>query len=323
MPENQYGDLDQMRIREGNEACRSLFGDTWGSDKHKALLWLNDKRLTFPCLYALEPQIEAYGISRYLHWRNLAGLSMIRLVRGGARPRGLSLSDRSNAERTALQWIWETGYADDGQNEEYEEILELTASVLINTYRDTSILPLVVDMVFTRNRNGRNIHSLTWALSRSRDPGALRMIAGHICQRDRQDAELACNLLGIGIPEGDEGCRQRRYQSYLQWLDDNDPYLYFTEESMQYASHPVFCRVDQERKYMRKGTPSYDRRPLALGDREQRGQLTAFRSLGDAEKEMLAEHSHSIQDPSAWNTWMRYPVDEQIRIAAREREGSR
>jgi hypothetical protein len=103
---------------------------------------------------------------------------------------------------------------EDGMNDEFEEILEIVVSVLINTYKDTKIVPAALDMVFERNRRGHNIHNLVWAAFQIHDPQTLKLIAQRIQSSQEPDVRLACSLLGVPSEGGDEADdNQKRYDA--------------------------------------------------------------------------------------------------------------
>jgi hypothetical protein len=313
--ENSY--LDDVRKSEGDERCRTVFGEACRSDIRRAASLLNDRRLTFGCLFLLSPLITQYRLDRFTNQRNRIAL----MIAGS--PEAASFSDRDETARAALKWMLETGRTDDGTSDEYEEAMEVAASVLINTYRDSEALPAVIDMIFDRSRKGRNIHSLVWAAFQSRSPAALKLIAQRITSADQQEARLSCSLLGVEAPEsGAAGDNQKRYAAYLQWLEENDPFLYFTGESFQYASRPKFYSVDLERKYISRGTPHYDRQPVSPADEGEREALAAFSTLDPNDKALLSDYSHRLhaKDASEWKEWVRRPIGEQVSSAKQSRE---
>ena len=319
-----YGFLDRVRLGEGNEKCKAVFGEICESDKRRAALMLNDRRLTFPCLFILLPQIETYEMDRYLSpritmARRIVGLMGKRSVSG---PEGDDLSEKKDAAYSALRWMLETGHADDGLGDDYEEILDITASVLISLYKDQQSLPAVFDLLFNRNRKGHNIHTLVWAVFQIHSVDTLKLIAQRIRSSEEMDARLAFKLLGIeAVSGGDaDSDNQKRYDAYLQWLKENDPFLYFTGESLQLTSQPAFCRVDLERKYIHRGTPSYDRQPVVPADDLESRSLAAFNTLGQDEKTLLSEYSHRThkENLAEWKRWLQRPIDEQIKTAKRE-----
>jgi hypothetical protein len=221
----------------------------------------------------------------------------------------------------------ETGSAEEIHDNDYEQILDITVSVLINIYRDMDILPLVIDLIFKRNRNGRHIHDLIWALFHFRDPQVLKLIAERIRSSDSKDTELAAELLNIDETDLtiDKSDGEELYVGYLQWLEENQPYLYFTQESYQYTSKPVFSTVDLERKYLQKGIPFYDKQPISPSDDEEKESLAAFKQLNVEEQKALSGYSQKIHNKSAtvWKEWLRAPIREQIRVAKSRGEGDK
>lgn len=322
---NDYNYLDKVRQSDGIGKCKAVFGEIAHKDKRRAIVLLNDPRLTFACLFILLPQIESFFFHRSLNSRNIIAMGIVRQILNpnDTDNRADYLSAKSNAVYPVLKWMLETGHAEDGMSEEYEEVLEITVSVLINLYRDKSVLPLVVNMIFERSRKDHNIHDLAWALFQVHDPNVLKLIAEHMRASDQKEAELAYSLLHMKEGPSRTPGKEKQYQSYIEWLEENDPFLYFTEESFQFASNPAFCSVDLERKYMHKGTPSYDPQPvMPLNDDENR-YLAAFKPLSNEEKTVLSDYSYKMRskDAEKWEKWMKFPIDEQIRTAKIEKEG--
>lgn len=94
-------------------------------------------------------------------------------------------------------------------------------------------------------------------------------------------------------------------------------YLYFTEESFQYACKPVFCAVDLERKYLQKAGTSNGKQPISPLESEEIECLTAFQKLNTEEQRLLSGYSQKMCSRSvpAWKEWLRTPVGEQVRAA--------
>lgn len=322
---NEYSYLDHIRIHEGADKCRTALNETFREDTRRALALLNDHRLMFPCLYILREQIDELRIQRYLSPRHMIALRIANQISGSEASGVDYLFSWQDSVYSVLKWIMETGSAEEIAEDDYEQILDVTASVLINTYRDRDILPLVADLIFKRNRNGRFIHDLVWALFQVHDPQVLKLIAERVRSSDPKDAKLAAELLNIdetGVP-ANEGDKEGRYAGYLHWLEENEPYLYFTEESFQYASKPAFCAVDLERKYLQKGAPSYSKQPISSSDEGASENLAAFKQLSVEEQKVLSAYSQKIHDKNtpAWSEWLHAPVSEQIKAAKAGSEG--
>jgi hypothetical protein len=201
-----------------------------------------------------------------------------------------------------------------GDENDYEEILDISASILIDTYREESILPHLADMIFERFRRGHHTHNLIWAFFRINEPYALRLMAEHIRAMDPQEAELARSLLHLE-PSGTPDDKGRHYDEYISWLEENAPFLYFTGESQQYSSSPVVCGVDFEKKYLDKSGRFLSRGEIARC-RE------AFATLGQEDRILLSDYSHKTRNENIlqWSRWMRSPVENQIITAMSEGE---
>lgn len=317
--------LDQIWINEGADRCRAALTEAFRKNAQHAAGLLNDRKLTFPCLYILRGQIEALRIQRYLNPRNIIALRIANQIRDAKSSDADYLSSKRDSVYPVLKWIVETGCDGEIPEDEYEETLDVAVSVLITIYKDRDILPLVVDLIFKRNRTGRYIHDLVWAVFRVRDSRILKLIAQHMKSSHEKDMVLAAELLNIdqaavpvhkGNPDG-------QYAGYLHWLAENEPYLYFTEESFQYASVPVFCAVDLERKYIQNDTRAYNRQPLLPAGEDTSENLAAFKQLSGEEQKILSEYSKKIHDKSIsiWKDWLHAPVSEQIKTAKARLEG--
>lgn len=321
----ESGYLDRIRGQDGSERCRAVFEEAFQKDRKRAADLLNDPQLTFPCLFLLMPQIASSGLQPALSFRNSVAYGFSRRVLNPEdRTADNGRMSRDEKTRQAFQWMLETGRPEDGLSDDFEEILDITASVLVGTYRDKSILPGIVEMIFSRHKKGHNIHTLVWAVFRFQDPDVLKRIAGHLLSGDRQEATLTCHLLHLDPSEKTAEEYQKQYDEYLQWLEENDPFLYFTEENLQFSSEPVVCRVDLERKYVHKATSAYQKQPVEPSDENEERCLQAFAALGGRDQAALSNYSHKIhsENLSKWKSWMQLPVEEQIKTAKAE-EASR
>lgn len=313
--------LETIRIKDGNEKLKAEFQAVYKRNSKEAINYINDRVLTFPSLYILMPIIESLNIYKLLIPKNQIAIGIVnQITKPNANYDYLQAND--NAVHNSLRWMLETGIPLDTSSNEYEKILDVTVSVLINVYRDKNILPVVSDMIFKRNRIGHYINDLVWAYFRLGDPASLELVAKHITSNDNNDTELSCNLLNIRQPNEN---KEMLYKQYEEWLKENDPFLYFTNESYQISSNPAFAKVDLERKYLDKGTNSYDKQPIKLLSNEENKQLKAFEPLSEEVKAVLSEYSWKIKkkDKSEWKKWMNNPISVQINEANANSEDSK
>lgn len=312
--------LDKIRKYEGIENCRAQFLDIYKKDSPKAADLLNDPMTSFTSFFTLLGAIRERGLKISYSIRNKYAIRIMDEIK--KRNKGFEKNMSREIMRPVLKWMFETGFEGDGISDEYDEILDLAASELINTYKDKSIMPKAADLMFKRNRQGRYNHDLVWAFFRSSTPYAIKLVAERICSNDKKDIEFACELLNIDKKNiGDRGKRQRFCGDFIRWINENERFLYFTEENLQFSNSPALFDIDLERKYLNLGTLSYKRQPVKLADKSEKECLEKFKSLKDEEKALLSEYSCKIHDRdfAAWKKWIKAPVGEQIKIAKASR----
>ncbi len=329
--------LDSVRITEGPARCAEAFREAHRKYGLSAAALINDRRVSFPCLFILVPQIKALRLHKGLNSRNLIALKIIGQILGRRNAGGEDyLSVKRNRVYTVLKWMLETGYQEDGMNDDYEQIMEAVVSVLLNTYKDKSIMPTVIDMIFKRGVKGHYIHDLVWSVFKLNDPQTLRLIAQRLRSPEDRESELAGYLLNIDSIETkeepfeygsaavqaqgeytDEEDKERRYETYIRWLEENDPFLYFTEEGFQYTSNPAFSVIDYERKYLHRKNDMHTKQPLLPLNERESAALSSFRLLSEKEKALLSEYSFRkySSNPDQWEMWIGNPIDEQLMSA--------
>lgn len=315
-------ELDQVRRSQGANALKSMFLKSGLENSQNAINQLNSENLTFTSLFLLQPEISELNLRDNLSQRNQTALSICKRVTDGK-----TISDNSDMQDSpeneqyhkVLLWMFKTGSADDGLSDEFDQIIDILASILIKTHHEKSILPIVVDVIFKRNQKELYIHDLVWACFLSRDLDVLRLIAEHLVSSNPRDVELAKKLLHLQqeSPRSRNVDNQSLYTAYLSWLKDNNPYIYFTGESFNLTNCPSHCSVDLEAKYLcKENVICVSKQNSQLADYEQ-SCLNSFNKLQDNDKAVLARHSQKIyrENPSYWNQWIKLPLDKQIYLA--------
>lgn len=315
----RVNDLEYIRRTRGAKNCRSTFLRMAETQRQKALALINDSGLMFATFFILRDEIIKMNLREELNDRGKTAMEICDIILGDKS--GLPSYDRRIDEeignvRETLLWIFGTGIRDDGLNEDFDQILDNAAAVLIKDHCESSVLPDVIKLIFERNRKGRYFHDIAWVCFQTRDVNALRFIAGYLRSGNPKDRALARSLLNLpeDIPLRTVQDRERRYLEYIEWLRENDPYIYFTGESFQFSNSPILCSVDLNAKYLCKDCAECMRkRPIELTE-EERSKISEFFSLTDEEKAELARTSQKLykENPSLWEQWIHYPVDEQI-----------
>ena len=225
--------LDRIRFVNGSDTLKTAFRKLCEGEMAVGLI--NDKRLLFASLFTLLPEIEEFDLYKHLNLRNTIAIKICKKILKA----DTLLTESSEEIISTLKWIMTTGANDDGLNSEYDRILDGTAAILIITYYDKTILPIIADMIFKRNRKGAFIHDLVWAFFKANIPETLRIIAGFLRSANKDDIDLACKLLNI---------EPIKYTAYLSWFKENYPNLVFTGESFNLTSNPQPVIVDLEVK---------------------------------------------------------------------------
>ncbi|MGH4124376.1 MAG: hypothetical protein ACREV6_15745 [Clostridium sp.] len=219
----------------------------------------------------------------------------------------------------ALKCMFERGIAKHGLSNEDDEFLDVVALLLIKIHKDKTILPIIVDMIFFRNRKGLFTHDLIWAFFQARDPYSLMLIANYLISKDINDVKLACKLLDF-VPSIDMTMgksSEKQYIAFFYWLEENYPFLYFTGESFQRTSKPIPYIVALDAKYLCKQVSLYNSKPFIPYTAKENNLLYYFNDLDEHNKLLLSSFSRAIhyENIYLWKSWINHSIIKQIGIA--------
>lgn len=320
----QYGGLETVRTRFGEQRAIETFAQAAQRNKAQAAAMANDQTLRFRTFFVLIPHIKTYKINSELNERGRIVLRFCAEMLADEElkecTQNVTLTGNENLHNV-LKWMIRTGTQDDGADQDYAKVLDNAAALLADRYHDTSVLPLLVDMLFRRARNGYNIHDLSWALFHRGDPHMLRLVASYLRTERAQDYELACSILHLNPLSNEERAqgRQRQYERYLAWLNDNYDYLFPTEESFQLKSDPEPFAVDVAAKYLVRPTMKreWGAASPAMASMQASNLPREFLKLSEAEQELLAAYSHNLhrKNRADWNRFIALSVSEQLNEA--------
>lgn len=218
-----------------------------------------------------------------------------------------------------LSWIVRTGASEDGLSDDYDEIIDSSASLLIHQYKDHSILPILAKLIFQRNRAGRYIHDLVWVFFEAKNPNAVKHITNYLHSPHQKDVALARNLLNFTpVSSNSPG------KVALSYIKENDPYLYYTGQSYSQTSEPKPFALDIGAKYLGKKLASHRKDYYDLSE-EECTCLACFNQIDSKTQELLSRYSHKMQkqNQQQWTDWMQLPIEEQIRVAKKGLGGRR
>ncbi|KUO77692.1 MAG: hypothetical protein APF77_13195 [Clostridia bacterium BRH_c25] len=314
--------LDTIRLEQGATGLKAFFSELSKKDYKEALSLVNEESLHFSSLYILKPEIEALNLFDYLSLRNKIAIAVLNEVLSGNKsmpPMKCSSSEYIQTVCSVLKWILISGFIDDGFEDDYDKVLDASSALLIKVYGDRTVLPLMSDLIFERNRRGRFYNELVWAFFESRYPHGLILIAAHLLSEQPEDVRLAQRLLSFipGIDTERTAAYERQHSIVLNWLEKNYPYLYFTGESFQQSVSPKPYRVILDARYLCKAISIDTGRTIEPLTEYEDKLLKEFSELGTDVKKMLSIFSHMTHNNNIhrWNSWIHRPIAEQVEIA--------
>ena len=203
--------------------------------------------------------------------------------------------------------------------DEHDEILDVTASLLIKTHKDKTILPTIVDTIFSRNRKGLFNHDLIWSFFQARDPYSLMLIANYLSSEDINDVKLARKLLDFvpSINMTRSGDSKKQYLSFFYYLKENYPFLYFTGDSFQRESKPKPYAIAIDAKYLCKRVSVNTGKSFLPLTQNENLLSNYFNKLDDENKQLLSNLSLKIQyqNKYLWRSWINQSIIKQINTA--------
>lgn len=325
---NSINPLDRIRIDNGIDNLKVHFQELAENNKKEAVNLINSANLHFPTLFELRKKINDLDLFDDLNLRNKTAIEITDEILEKKKKISINeyvSSDLAQIAYSVLKWMFDTGFYDDGIDNEYDEVLDIVAILLIRIYRDQSILPTVVDMIFERNRRGLFTHDLVWAFFESRDPNSLMMIANRLLSADDNDIDLASKLLSFipGIDKNNDINKEKKYTSFMNWIQENNSFLHFTGQSLQQVNRPITYVIALEAKYLNKYASVDTGKTLKELTADENRLLKEFNKLDSDTKLLLANFSSMLYHKNKhwWNEWIHYPIVEQIRIAKSMMEG--
>lgn len=312
--------LDRIRLQSGGDTLKRHFLKMVKEHRKQAILHMNADHLHFATLFLLLPEINVLNLYEELNKRNRAAIALLGKVSEHFKyvPHSKeNLLGDSESVRAALKWMLLTGIPDDGLNDMFDQILDTAASLLLQNHGSSYMLPSLVRLLFRRNRKGRYIHDLAWALFRSQDLDCLRLIAERLRSSNKKDVALAQSLLRYNGKTAVKSPKQWRYASFVSWFEENRPFLAFTGDNFNRTSAPALFRVDLDAKYLATKRLLQEQNALDPLARTDHPCLDDFHDATAAEQLLLANYSYRlhVQNKKQWKDWMVYPVKKQIQIA--------
>lgn len=313
--------LDKIRYGDGGDKLVNFFIKLVKKDLRMSVDLINQESLSFTSLYLLQPKIKDLGIFESLSIRNKIAIDLMdETIMDKKSSDSLYLSSKYISKvYSALKWILETGAADDGLDDKFDEILDKSAAILTREYRDRSVLPIISDLIFRRYKKGFFIHDLVWAFFESRDTHSLVLVANKLQSEEPKYVELACSLLCFvpGIEDNAYKKSDEKYLAFINWIEENNMFLRFTGESFQLTRRPSVYVINLDAKYLCKMVSVDTGETLRALNEKECELLDEFKALDEDNKKLLSGFSIAMHrmNMKLWDEWMRNPINEQLRIA--------
>ncbi|MEN6315718.1 MAG: hypothetical protein ABFD25_15900 [Clostridiaceae bacterium] len=314
--------LDNIRLSNGPEGLKNFYHDLLRRDSKKAFELVNDNNLHFDTLFLLRSELSKTAASDKLNplYREALRIAEM-LVAGEKSHAGRSIRSGRDEIGPVLRWMVKTGCPErycGAELENYEQLMEISAALLTKSFRDTSALPEIAEMIFERNRDGRLIHDLVWAFFEARNPESLLLIAERLVSPYFADAALAKRLLCF-IPGLDDESTAGPilYNRVLNWLGENRPFMSYTGENLHLCNLPRHYAVSLSAKYLRHPV-SIDRDiPLPALNEFERCLAMQFDKLPEHQQQCLADFSHTLHKTNIrqWNAFLQLSADQQANLA--------
>ncbi|RKD31180.1 hypothetical protein [Thermohalobacter berrensis] len=314
--------LDEIRIQSGKERLCSHFTQLVNSNPDKAIDYINDQNLSFTTLFLLKEQLKNPDILENLSPRNQIALETTGEILdkdGKITNIQHTIPKLIHLIKSTLIWILKTGSKDDGLDDNFDKLLDIVAIILIKVFNELDLLPLILDIIFKRYKEGRLIHDLVWAFYESRDPNCLFLIGKRLRSENMKEVELACDLLKFipGIDIKYKTNKDYLYFNFINWFEENRSFLYFTGESFQQGCNPIPYAVSLEAKYLCETIPTNSQNIYGTLSSKEFGKIKDFNSLDDSSRDLLASFSCKMRRKNIhwWNSWINKSIEEQLRIA--------
>lgn len=317
---NALSFLDKIRIDKGIEELKNFFFQLSKKNFKKSLEFINDKHLGFNILFILKEILQQNNLFNSLTEKNKAALLIIKEILTDKKYDLVSEQisfDYIEIIHSVLKWILETGFYDDGISDEYDEVLDITSILLTKVYRDTSLLPIMANMIFHRYKKGFFIHDLVWGFFECANPKSLNIIGERLLSSSIEDVKIASKLLNF-IPGIDKvASKEKKYTLFLNWMKENSAFLEYTGESFHQTTNPKPYKIVLEGKYLCKSISPNTGKTLCSPSEKESNLLNQFKKLNYNTKVLLANFSFKIHCKNIylWHIWCEYSLEKQIKIA--------
>lgn len=308
--------LDIIRLEHGVDGLKDFFCRFAVTNPDRAINLINRNDLSYTSLFILRNDISSLDLYKQIspERRRVLDITNAILSKNSLNTKRLLCCNR-RITSDILQWILGTGFYDDGLDNQYEELMDITSILLLKNYRVKTVFLIITSLIFNRNKKGLFIHDLVWAFFECCDPYSLLLIADHFNSNEYKDVELACKLLNF-IP-GIRPENSFNYSIFLNWFRENSLFIYYTGESFQQKPNPKTYALSLEAKYLCKAVCPNTGITIIPLTKTEAELLKNFIQLNYVTKLLLSSYSFSLhcRNLHQWNEWLTQPLSIQLNTA--------
>lgn len=283
---------------------------------------LNSDNISFPKLFELSKQMNKSPITKHLNLKSKIALEFSNDVLSKEKSfilKGDLNNNDNKIKHTALKWILETGAVNDGMSNEYDEVIDKAAIILSVMFKDTSILPIMREIIFKRNKEKMLIHDLLWGYFSSNEIQTLELIAAKLISDDVADIKFAFDLLQLQrkFNISYDMFPQTMYSKFINWYKKNEDYIYFTGESFQEKSNPSYYSINIEAKYLCEKVQRENGKILNISSDRELELVNSLKKADKITKKFISNYSNELhrKDIISWKDWFSCSFRMQLQIA--------
>jgi len=315
--------LDSLNKAQDLEAFKNAFHRFLVQNEKEAINYLNDKRLYFPTLFFVCSELETLGTKSKLNNRNRIALDLCNVINEQKGLKEINKKYGAQKVHETLNWMFDTGVYADSLSDKYDNIIDGTVGLLICSFKDFSILPSAITLMFRRYERDYLIHDLAWYIFQSKDPCIMPLIANYLQSQNQKSIQLASKLLHSNTDLNDININQEEQRADVKKsIEDNLPYIYFTGESLQLSSEPNTYEIQLEGKYLNKKVSHDTGKLLKPLKKFEQAKLEEFRQKDMEEKKQLSNYSCKLRerDSLLWRKWIKKDLSTQLVILQNDLE---
>ena len=303
-------ELEKIKEQNGTEVLKNRFEKALIKNTTDAVTLINDKGISFSTFYILIPLLKKYNTFNKLNLRNRIAQKLYDECFSTSAPQ--VTYTRSN-EIYVLNWIVNSAAYDDGIDDNFDKMVDYAFAKLLDENSEPLIIENAINLAFMRNSKNEFNHDLIWAIFRTGNPEALRIVAKHLASDDNEEKEFSKTLLENAMDDGLDD-EEVRFADIDKWIEENKPYLKFTGNGYNYSTSPRFCEIDTKSKYMGKSKKESGFPMNIPQTQTQLENISSFKKLDYKTQVILSRYSKFLHDTDIekWNRWQRQSLQKQV-----------